>query len=158
MRKLMFLGLVFMGVVNAGSVYESYHLFNEVMASGENVLNVFKKKEMEIVKVDVGRVSLLVKESVYKDLSKGYTYYISVAGQRSRIENLWAWVYYIDPTGKETLVGLDTMTEIYPRGIYPNIQVTPEFTGTYRVMVDVRKMVKGCDNGYYFMAIGALKH
>jgi len=155
MKKLMFFGVLFMGIVSAGSVFESYHLFNEVMASGEHVLGVFKNRQMEIVKVDVGTVGLSMEEVIYKDLSTGYEYYISVAGQRSKTENLQARVYYMDFAGTETLIGLDTA-----KGNYPNIKVTPVISGTYKVVVSVKSMVKGCelDRAYYFLAIGALKH
>jgi hypothetical protein len=152
MKKLIMMFLLAGVVFAGGSVYESYVHFNEVMASGENVLSVFKKRRMDIVKVDIGRVSPVVSENVYKDLDKGYTYFISVAGQRSRIENLRAWVYLMDTTGKEILVGQDTT-----KGKYPNIQVTPVESGTYKVVVRVTSMVAGCTEGYYFMAIGAIK-
>ena len=164
MKKLIFLGLLLMGAVSAGSgggVYESYFLFNEVMASGENILSVLKTRHMEIVKVDVGSVSLSTKECVYKDLSTGYSYFISMAGQRSRIANLHARVYFIDSKGPrrwwsrrgtENLIALDTV------GNYPNIKITPTLSGTYKIVVSVASMVKGCEgNGYYFLAIGAIK-
>jgi hypothetical protein len=152
MKKLIFLGLLFMGAVSAGSVYESYYLFNEVMASGENILSVLKTRHMEIVKVDVGSVGLSTKECVYKDLSIGYSYFISMAGQRSRIANLHARVYFVDPKGTETFIALDTV------GNYPNIKITPTRSGTYKIVVSVASMVKGCEgNGYYFLAIGAIK-
>jgi hypothetical protein len=154
MKKLMFIGLLLMGAVSAGSgggVYESYHLFNEVMASGENILGVLKTRHMEIVKVDVGSVNLSTKENVYKDLATGYAYYISVAGQRSRIANLHAKVYFLNPEGTETLIAQDTV------GNYPNIRVIPTLSGTYKVVVSVGSMVKGCERGYYFLAMGAIK-
>jgi hypothetical protein len=153
-KKFLFLGIILIGVVSAGDIYESYHLFNEVMASGEHVLGIFKTRKLEIIKVDVGTVSTSTKENIYKDLSAGYVYYISVAGQRSKTENLQARVFYMDPKGSETLVGLDTA-----KGNYPNIKLTPAVSGTYKVVVSVASMVRDCESGraYYFLAIGVLK-
>lgn len=150
MRKFLIVFLL-VGVAYAGgSIYEGYHLFNEVMASGENVLAVFKGKHMQIVRTDVGLIT--TKESVYMDLSKGNAYYISGVGQRSRIIDLTIRVYLEGLSGKETLVALDTMP-----GRVPSVRLIPTESCTYRVMVTAATMVAGYDEGYYFLAVGVLK-
>jgi hypothetical protein len=139
------------GVVGGERDYSnSYFLLDNTLSLGAVMYNECKKRNLEIVKIDIDLIGKGAPKQVLKRMSPNFTYSICCIGEPSRIKDIDLKVYLITTEGKLVLVGKDDKTDIAAE-----VTLEEPTAGNYMIDVSAFEMQEGFEEsmGYFYLTV-----
>jgi hypothetical protein len=154
MKKLVALSVMVLMLcsmpVFSGNYDQSYERLDNILRLGGILYNECKKRDMEIVKIDIDIVGKNSPKQTLKKMSSEFNYDVCCVGDPERIKDLDIKVFYVASDGTLVLVTKDTKVD-------PTAEVTIEHptSGSYLIEIEAYEMQTGYENGmsYYYLTV-----